>query len=142
MVKPSGHHGLLAVALFLASLVAMPLPAAAQGLKEIMRQLETDYNRLNQAILLEEYADIEAAARRIAEHPTPSLSERLAILARVGSDSGRFKQFDAEMAEAATRLAQAAADRNVDRILNAQARLMQVCMQCHVPFRKKIVAAN
>lgn len=142
MVKLTGYHGFLAVTLFLASLAAMPLPASGQGLKEIMRQLEADYNRLNRSILLEEYAEIEAAASRIAEHPTPDWSERLAILARVGSDSGRFKQLDAEMAEAAGHLVQAASDKNMDRVLKAQAQLMRVCMQCHVPFRKKIVAAN
>jgi hypothetical protein len=49
-----------------------------------MKELGTEMCRANQALLEEDFGQLAASARSIAEHPRPGVTERLRVLGELG----------------------------------------------------------
>ncbi|MCW9025087.1 MAG: hypothetical protein OQK73_10455 [Gammaproteobacteria bacterium] len=123
-------------------MINVPVVAESLTLKSIMQQLGKDFARLNQAILVEDYPEIEQAAIRIAEHPQPGFMEKMSMLAKVGTDVGQFKEIDEVVHKASMAIHAAAGKQDLNMIIENQNRVFNGCMQCHASFRKKLMAVD
>lgn len=137
-MKHGYKTGMAAIALLMPTLA----DAGETTLKSVMQQLGQDFSALNHAVLLEDFDGIRGFSLKIADHPKPGMMERLSILAKVGTDSGKFKQFDGEVHEAAKAVHAAAEQEDMGTVMTAQARLFNGCMQCHASFRKTVASGN
>jgi cytochrome c556 len=82
---------------------------------------------------------VEKIAPLIADHPQPPLMEKMRILAYLGSDAAKFREFDAQTHEAALAMKQAAGSGDGKLVIQSFARLQEGCLGCHQAFRKPFV---
>ena len=104
-------------------------------LRKIMQSLSSDMQLVVAATAREDWAQVEQAAARIADHPTPPISEKLRIFAFMGSEMPQFKAHDDKTHRAALALKAVAAERNGDQVIQQFANLQGTCLQCHQNYR-------
>ena len=122
---------LACAALPLASPAAEPL--ALQG---IMKDLGRNMQSVVDGLSREDYAAIEKAALALADHPQPPLGEKMRVMAFVGTNSPRYKAFDAETHDNAMALARSAKRGNGEDAIASFAKLQSSCLACHQAFRQ------
>lgn len=105
-------------------------------LRKIMQTLGKDMQAVTDGISREDWDLVAKTAPRIADHPQPPMGERMRILAFVGSDVGKFKQYDKRTQEAARALQQAAVRGDGQAVISTFATLQTTCLRCHQQFRK------
>lgn len=132
-----------AVALTVALLaVAAPLrvpaaePAKPMVLQNVMVKLGRDMQAVTGAISREDWAAVAELAPGIARHAEPPMSEKLRILAWLGTDAGRFRGFDEQVHEAAEAMGEAATRADGQAVIAHFGRVQQSCLACHQGFRK------
>jgi len=108
-------------------------------LRHIMQEMERGMLAITQAIAREEWGAVAARAPFIANHPQPSMGERLRILGYFAAESGRFKQYDSETHRAAMALQESALRRDGAVVIDDFARLQKSCLECHQRYRQKFV---
>ncbi|KPV41269.1 hypothetical protein AN478_04710 [Thiohalorhabdus denitrificans] len=114
---------------------AGPAPASGAGpLERVMGTMEEDFQGLSRALLREDHAEAAAAARRLADHPTPGLTEKLGLLSRFGTDAGQFREYDERTRRAARDIAEAADAKALERMTEGFHRLVDSCLACHRRF--------
>jgi hypothetical protein len=113
--------------------------AEPMALRRIMQELGKNMQTVTDGISREDWELVAGTAPRIAEHPQPPLGEKMLILAFVGSDAGRFKQFDGQTHQAAKALEQAARRGDGQAVVAAFSTLQGSCLACHQNFRKSFV---
>lgn len=106
------------------------------ALRTIMQDLGKDMQVVTDGISREDWEMVAKAAGRIADHPQPPLREKLRILAFVGKDTSRFRDYDRQTHEAAQRLAKAAEREDGNATISAFADVQTTCLACHQQFRK------
>lgn len=114
--------------------LALCLPtggAQAGALTRVMQAMEADYQALSEALLREDYTRAEQAANRLADHPTPSFSEKLALVGRLGTAAGRFRELDSQLKQAATDISAAAQAESLEAMSQGFHRLTDSCLACH-----------
>lgn len=117
-------------------------PAQADGtakplaLRGIMQQLGRDMQSVTGAISKEDWARVAELAPKIGAHAEPPLTEKMRILAWLGTDSGRFRSFDEQTHEAAHAMGEAAQRGDGQAVIVAFAKVQQSCLACHQNFRK------
>ena len=104
-------------------------------LRKIMQTLGKDMQAVTNGIAREDWGLVAKTAPRIADHPQPSMGERMRILAFVGSDVGEFKQYDKWTHDAARALEQAAIRGDGQAVISSFATLQTTCLGCHQQFR-------
>jgi cytochrome c556 len=141
----------LVVALSLVSglaLAAANAPATAEpdaqatqplALRNIMKALGQNMQVITDGISRGEWALVEQAAVRVAEHPQPPLPERLRIVAFAGTNAGRFKAHDGDTQAAAEAVAKSARAKDGEATILAFQSLQTGCFNCHREFRKPFV---
>jgi cytochrome c556 len=132
---------LLALFTTSASPVGLATDTAAPELelRAIMRQLGEDVARIGAGIAREDWPQVAAAARRVADHPQPGLLEKTRVLAFIGTAAPRFRGHDQATHTAALRLADAAAAGDGNAAIHAYADVLQGCHACHAQFRRDFV---
>lgn len=124
---------------------AYPLARAADAgkekakplvLRKIMQDLGKDMQTVTDGISREDWALVAETAPRIAAHPQPPMGERMRILAFVGSDAGKFKEYDKQTHQAARALEKAAIHSDGQAVISNFATLQTTCLACHQQFRK------
>lgn len=105
------------------------------ALRGIMKEMGGNMQVITDGISREDWALIERTAPLIADHPQPPLSEKMRIIAFMGSDMGRFKGYDAETHKAAEALKQAAGIQDGPAVIATFQRLQTTCYGCHHDFR-------
>ena len=80
----------LAAALFLGGCAAQPA-GPAMSLRGIMRDMGRDAAAVADGLMREDYALVERAALKVAEHPQPAPEERVRIITWLGPRAGRFR---------------------------------------------------
>lgn len=134
-----------ATALMVALVGSAPIPARAaeasnqpteMALTGIMRDLGKEMEAVTDAIAREDWPRVATLATQIADHPQPPLAEKLRILAFVGKDTSRFRDYDKQTHEAAQLMAQAARRRDGNATITAFANVQTACLGCHQQFRK------
>ncbi len=108
-------------------------------LRQIMRDLGKNMQAATDSISHEDWARVAAIARAIADHPQPPISEKLRILAYIGSNVPRFRAFDGQTHDAANSMANAAARKDGAGVIAAFADIQSGCLACHQTFRKAFV---
>jgi cytochrome c556 len=111
-------------------------PLAFQG---VMRDLGKHMQTVAGAIANEDWLLVEKTAHLIGEHPKPSVLERARIFAFVGSNLGKFKEFDKQTHEGAHEMAHAAAEKDGVGVINALQKVQLGCLGCHQNFRAGFV---
>ena len=128
---------LIPAILFLAStgLASAATDAEPLQLRKIMQSLSADMQILVDATAMEDWPRAEQAAARIADHPTPPMSEKVRILSFMGSKMAGFKAHDDKTHDAASALKQAAHQQDGVRVIEQFARLQNTCLSCHQNYR-------
>ena len=107
-------------------------------LKHVMQGLLKDTQELTQGIFLEDFQQIEQAAKRIADHPKPDLSIRMKLIGKLGSDMSRFKSFDMKVHDVAVSISQAAVQRDMSAAIIGYHKLIDGCQSCHSDFKQPV----
>lgn len=109
------------------------------ALRKIMQDMGENMQDITGSISREDWAMVAKIAPLIAEHPQPPLFEKMRILSFIGSDAGKFKNFDAQTHEEALVLEQAATRSDGHAVIASFATLQNSCLACHQRFRKPLV---
>lgn len=106
------------------------------ALRKTMQDLGKDMQTVTDGLVREDWGLVAEAADRIADHPQPPMGERMRILTFVGSDVGKFKEYDKQTHHAARALEKAAIDGDGRAVISTFATLQTTCLACHQQFRK------
>jgi cytochrome c556 len=136
-------QGSLIAALTAIGLALLPTSAArtepanhehAVTLRAIMGELGAEYLRLTNALMTEDFRELEASAKAIAGHPLPD-EIATAIKSKLGRSFSAFETIDNQSHQAAADLARRAAAKDITGSARAFGRLAQSCVSCHKQFR-------
>ena len=109
------------------------------ALRKIMKDLGTSMQTVTGGISAEDWQLIEKTAPLIADHPQPSIAEKLRIMAFMGTDMGKFKNYDGEAHKAAESLGQAAKAKDGQAVIAAFQTVQTACYGCHRDFRQQFL---
>ena len=109
------------------------------ALRTIMKDLGRNMQVVTDAISREDWQRVEITAPVIAKHPQPPRSEKMRILAFIGTDMARFKRHDEQTHDAAQALGRAAKDKDGTAVIAAFHQLQTTCYDCHRRFRQPFV---
>lgn len=109
------------------------------ALRKIMQDMGRSMQAVVDAMSREDWAKAARAAAAIADHPQPPVGEKVRILAFIGGDAGRFRDFDGRSQQAAKALQQAAERTDGQAAIAAFAELQSACLGCHQAFRRPLV---
>jgi cytochrome c556 len=102
----------------------------------IMQDMGKNMQTIADGISREDWKLVENTAPLIAEHPQPPLTEKIRILAYVGTDVSKFKSHDGKTHEAARVLEESATRDDGYAVIADFATLQNTCLMCHQRFRK------
>lgn len=106
-----------------------------------MQGLEADMAAGAHGLWIEDRASVEAAARRIAEHPRVTPEQMSIIQATLGEGFAAFARHDHDVHDAAVAFAEAAAGAEVADLLAGYVRIQEGCVSCHSAFRTRVSGA-
>lgn len=110
------------------------------ALRGIMQGLKRDMQTITGAIAEEDWKTIVELAPKIATHPEPPLGEKMRVMAYLGTDAAKFKDFDAQTHQAAQALETAAKQADGAGVVAAFAKMQSTCLACHQSFRASFVS--
>ncbi len=122
------------------SVAVTPVLAQAQKqeqkttLRSVMQELGAEYLRLTNALLVDDFKQIEESAKAIAGHPLPD-EIVTAIRNKLGPKFGDFERVDERSHEQADELARRAAAKDMSGAASAFGGLASGCVSCHEQFR-------
>ncbi len=109
------------------------------ALQKVMKDLGKNMQIITDGISRDDWALVEKTAPLIGDHPQPPMSEKMRIIAFMGSNMGKFKAYDGETHDAAQELTQAAKNGDGLAVIKAFQTLQTGCYNCHREFRKPFV---
>ncbi|MEE9543954.1 MAG: hypothetical protein V3V95_09280 [Thermodesulfobacteriota bacterium] len=104
-----------------------------------MVNLETDMEMIVRALNYDDFKTIEARALSIANHEKPSMALRQKIMTFLGEEMDGFKKIDTFVHDSAVKVAEAAAEKNHEKIIIHYTILLGGCVACHTKYRSRIV---
>lgn len=104
-------------------------------LQKVMKDLGKNMQLITDAISREDWVLVESTSPLIADHPQPPVSEKLRIMSFMGSNMGKFKDFDLQTHEAASEMAAAAKEKDGQKVISAFQKTQLSCLGCHQSFR-------
>jgi len=110
------------------------------ALQQVMKDLGKNMQIVTDGISREDWTLVEHSAHLIGEHPEVPLSEKVRIMAFMGSNMGKFKSFDGQTHEAAHEMAEAAQEKDGQKVIATFQKLQIGCLACHQAFRPAFVA--
>lgn len=110
------------------------------ALRGIMRDMGGEAAAVADGLMREDYALVERAALKVAEHPQPPPEERARIITWLGARAVRFRGYDQEVHGHGQAIAAAARQRQPKAALEAFHKLQSACMACHLEFRQPYLA--
>ena len=135
--RPSGARA--AIAIFALSILFAPTLPAAEikplELQTIMRELGERMQSVTGAIANEDWQRVADTAPGIASHRAPPLGEKARIMAYLGGKAVEFREYDRQAHDAATRMGQAAAEKDGAGVIRAFAKVQEACLACHQAHR-------
>ena len=117
--------------LILALLASTGQAHADLRLRGIMVELETSMEAIVRAISLDDLEAVESNARQIADHEKPPVEERLKILGFLKEDANGFKETDGIVHLSALKMAEAAARKDYEGIVDNYRDVLNGCVSCH-----------
>ncbi len=116
-------------------------PIPDRPLRSLMIGLAQDMSRISDGVWIEDFQMIEDGAQSIATHPKITQEEMASIKAALGDRFQHFAGFDKVVHGTAVQIAEAAQERNMQRILELQGKIRQGCVSCHATFRSEVRVA-
>ena len=113
--------------------------AKTMALRGIMDQLGQSMQDVAGAIAREDWSAVAELAPQIAEHDEPPATEKVRILAWLGTDALKFRSHDKEMARAAENMGTVARSGDGAEVINAFADVQRKCLACHEAYRADFV---
>ena len=107
-------------------------------LRLLMVELGQDMNRISDGLWHEDFDMIRRAGRSIADHPKITPEQMQAIRRALGDRFEQFVAYDRVVHDAASRLADAASDRDLSSVLEHRIQLTNGCIGCHATFRDDV----
>lgn len=131
-----------AIVLGVAVLSTTPTLAQAQAPKQehkltlrvIMQELGTEYLRLTNALLVDDFKGLEESAKAIQTHPLPD-EIVVAIKKRLGRNFRAFERADEQSHQRAADLVKRAAAKDISGSAKAFGGIVDGCVSCHKQFR-------
>ncbi len=108
-------------------------------LRKIMRDLDRHMRGIADAVSRKDWIVIANIAPAIADHPQPSMAERMRILSFMGGDASAFRAYDGKTHHAARALEEAASRGDAPAVISSFAALKDSCAACHQRFQKPFV---
>ncbi len=135
------NKALMAAAIFFLACGQSSAETPAPGgeplaLQKIMRDMGKNMQLIADGISREDWKLVEKNALLVADHPQPPLSEKVRIMAFVGTDISKFKEHDGKTHYAARTLSESAAREDGYAIIANFASLQNDCLMCHQHFRQ------
>ncbi len=112
------------------------LSGEALALRSIMKDLGANMQAVTDGISREDWALVAKTAPLIADHPQPPFTEKVRIMAFMGTNMGRFKGYDEETHKAAESLKESAVKGDGQAAIAAFQAIQTACYNCHRDFRK------
>ena len=109
------------------------------ALRKIMQDLGKNMQVITDGISREDWELVAKIAPLVADHPQPPLGEKMRILSFVGTDAGKFKDYDGKTHEQAQAIGKAAKAKDGPGVILAFQKLQTSCYNCHSEFRKPFV---
>lgn len=109
------------------------------ALQQVMRDLGQNMQVITDGISRGDWGQVERTAPLIADHPQPPFSEKMRIMAFMGTNMGKFKAYDGETHEQALAVGKAAKAKDGQSVILAFQQLQTSCYSCHSEFRKPFV---
>ncbi len=125
--------------LILALLASTGQAHADLRLRGIMVELEARMEAIVRAISLDDLEAVESNARQIADHEKPPVEERLKILGFLKEDANGFKETDGIVHLSALKMAEAAARKDYEGVVDLYRDVLNGCVSCHTRYRSRIV---
>ncbi|WP_435626890.1 cytochrome c [Candidatus Ferrigenium straubiae] len=104
-----------------------------------MKDLGKHMQAVTDGISREDWDTVARTAPLIADHPQPSLTEKMRIMAFMGSDMPKFKAFDGNTHDAAAEMGRLAQEKNGQKVIDSFHKLQSACLGCHQTFRTPFV---
>jgi len=131
-----------AIVLGVAVLSTTPTLAQAQAPKQehkltlrvIMQELGTEYLRLTNALLVDDFKGLEESAKAIQTHPLPD-EIVVAIKKKLGRNFRAFERADEQSHQRAADLVKRAAAKDISGSAKAFGGIVDGCVSCHKQFR-------
>jgi len=108
----------------------------------MMQLLLTDIQRADQGIYTENYTMIEEGGRSIADHPVMTEADKKLVKSTLGEEMKQFIKYDMIVHHHADSLADAAIQKNMQKVLKHFRIVQQGCVDCHANFRERITEAR
>ena len=108
-------------------------------LQKIMKDLGKHMQTVTDGISREDCKLVENTAPLIADPPQPPLTEKMRIMAFMGTNMGKFKSFDEQTHEAAQEMAKAAQNKDGQKVIASFQKVQSSCLGCHQAFRSPFV---
>lgn len=118
--------------------VATGTRAALPSLFSLMLGLQGDLDGISHGLWTESYDSIAAAAQRVADHPRVTPEDASIVAGILGADMVRFQALDGNVHDLSVELAEHARARDLQAILDTEARLRAGCVECHTTFRERL----
>jgi cytochrome c556 len=103
-------------------------------LRAIMQELGTEYLRLTNALLINDFKGLEESAKAIQTHPLPN-EIVVAIKNRLGKKFHSFERADEQSHRGAANLVKRAAAKDLSGAAKAFGEIADGCVSCHKQFR-------
>lgn len=103
-------------------------------LRVIMQELGTEYLRLTNALLVDDFKGLEESAKAIQTHPLPD-EIVVAIKKKLGRNFRAFERADEQSHQRAADLVKRAAAKDISGAAKAFGGIVDGCVSCHKQFR-------
>ena len=103
-------------------------------LRVIMQELGTEYLRLTNALLVDDFKGLEESAKAIQTHPLPD-EIVVAIKKKLGRNFRAFERADEQSHQRAADLVKRAAAKDISGSAKAFGGIVDGCVSCHKQFR-------
>lgn len=107
-------------------------------LPTIMRMLIIDMHTINEGIYTQNFDLIEQGAANINNHPPLSTKSRELVQNTLGDRMDIFGSFDHTVHSRADSLREAAAQSDMNRVIDNYRIIQQGCVSCHAAFQEEI----
>ena len=108
------------------------------SLKLVMQGLLKNTQQLTAAMLNEDFTSIEYQAKKIADHPKPSMATRKKLMKAIGTDIAKFKANDNIVHGAALDIVTNAQQKNIMGVGENFKKMIGGCLSCHNSFKNKV----
>lgn len=127
------------------SLVILIFSAAALSdteseinLKIIMQNLQQDMAMIVEGLLVDDFDAVDAAADRIARHPSIPAEQVVLVATELGTEMPAFKQLDALVHDQALAISAAAQEADSTTVARHYQSMLDGCLTCHASYRQRV----